>query len=385
MKRVAIVSAARTAIGKYAGQWVSIPSENLAAQVIKEAVHRANIDPAEIEDVVMGNLHAHHGNHARIATLTAGLPLEVGAMTVDRQCGSGSQAIIDAALAISAGYGDVMVACGVEHMTCNPYQVTKVPNFSYTPPQFLVNRVSTDEIGNPPFAKTADILGVQKGIMRKECDEWAFYSQKRAAKAIGECIFDSQIVPLEVKLKGKSQMVSTDECVRSNVDLEKMMALPVLYENGLTTAGNACARADGAAAVVMMSEERARQLGIEPLGYFKTFAVAGLDPNIMGYGPVPATQKALKRAGMTVKDIDLAELNEAFAAQVVPCVKDLGLDPERTNPNGGAIALGHPLGATGVILTVKLLYEMKRKDCNVGLVTMCIGGGQGLATIFERE
>ena len=186
MRRVAIVSAVRTGIGKYGGQWVRTPSEQLAAAVIKEAVARAGVDPAEIEDVVMGNLHAHHGNHARIASLTAGLPLEAGAVTVDRQCGSGSQAIIYAALNIAAGYGDVMVACGVEHMTLNPYQVTKVPNYSYAPPQFLTNRVSTDEAGNPPFAMTADILGKRLGITRQACDEWAFHSQQRAARAISE-------------------------------------------------------------------------------------------------------------------------------------------------------------------------------------------------------
>ena len=385
MRRVAIVSAVRTGIGKYGGQWVRTPSEQLAAAVIKEAVARAGVDPAEIEDVVMGNLHAHHGNHARIASLTAGLPLEAGAVTVDRQCGSGSQAIIYAALNIAAGYGDVMVACGVEHMTLNPYQVTKVPNYSYAPPQFLTNRVSTDEAGNPPFAMTADILGKRLGITRQACDEWAFHSQQRAARAISEGRFMEQIVPVEVKTKAGLKSIVTDECVRMDASLEKMAQLPPLFEGGLTTAGNACPRSDGAAAVVLMSEERAKALGLEPLGYFKTFAAAGLDPNIMGYGPVPSTRKALQRAGLTVKDLDVVELNEAFAPQVVPCVRDLGLDPERTNPNGGAIAFGHPLGGTGVILTVKLLYEMLRRDYELGLVTMCIGGGQGLATIFERR
>ena len=385
MRRVAIVSAARTGIGKYAGQWVKTPSEQLAAAAIKEAVKRARIDPAEIEDVIMGNLHAHHGNHARIASLTAGLPLEAGAFTVDRQCGSGSQAIINAALSIGAGYGDVMVACGVEHMTLNPYQVTKVPNYSYLPPQYLTNRVSTDEVGNPPYPKTADILGLRLGITREECDNWAYNSHLRAAAAIRNHVFDEQIVPIEVKTKAGPKMVALDECVRMEPSLEAMSRLPVLYEGGLTTAGNSCPRSDGAGAVVMMSEERAKALGLEPLGYFKSYAVAGLDPNIMGYGPVPSTRKLLKRTGMTIKDIDVVELNEAFAAQVVPCVRDLGLDPERTNPNGGAIAMGHPLGGTGVILTIKLLYEMIRKDYEVGLVTMCIGGGQGLATVFERR
>lgn len=231
---------------------------------------------------------------------------------------------------------------------------------------------------------TADILGKRLGITRQECDEWAYHSQMRATKAISAGIFRQEIVPINVKTKKVIKSIDTDECVRADASLESMLQLPPLFEGGLTTAGNACPRSDGAAAVVMMSEERAKALGIQPLGYFKTFAVAGLDPNIMGYGPVPSTQKALQRAGLTVKNLDVIELNEAFAPQVVPCVRDLGLDPERTNPNGGAIAFGHPLGGTGVILTVKLLHEMIRKDYELGLVTMCIGGGQGLATIFER-
>lgn len=230
MRRVAIVSAVRTGIGKYAGQWVATPSEKLAAAAIREAVERAGIDPNEIEDVVMGNLHGHHGNHARIASLTAGLPFEAGAVTVDRQCGSGSQAIIYAALNIAAGYGDVYVACGVEHMTLNPYQVTKVPNYSYAPPQYLTNRVSTDEAGNPPYPKTADILGNKMGITREECDAWAYQSQIRAAAAIENHLFDEQIVPIEVKTKKGIQTVTADECVRFNASLEAMAKLPVLYE-----------------------------------------------------------------------------------------------------------------------------------------------------------
>lgn len=385
MERVAIVSGVRTAVGKYGGQWTNTPTEVLAAEVIKEAVKRSKVKPCDIEDLVMGNLQGHHGNIARVSLLTAGLPLEIGAMTVDRQCGSGSQAIIDAALQIISGNADIMIACGAESMTTNPYQLTKMPNYSPIAPKFLTNRVSTEEIGDLPYAKTADILGEQKNVTRECCDKWAYESHKRAANAIKEGKYKSQIVPISIKTKKGSVIIDTDECVRYDASLEVMSKLSPLYENGLTTAANSCPRSDGAAAVVMMSESKAKELGLEPLGYIKAYAVAGVDPKIMGYGPVPATIKALKRAGLTIKDIDCVELNEAFAAQVVPCVEDLGLDPEKTNPNGGAIALGHPLGGTGVILTVKLLYEMIERNYKYGLVTMCIGGGQGLATIFERE
>ena len=385
MKKVVIVSAVRTAIGNFGGQWSAVSPEKLASAAIKEAVARAKIDPAEVEDVIMGNIHAEHGNIARRSSLTAGLPLECGAMTIDRQCGSGSQAVASAALTIMAGFGDIVVACGLEHMTQSPYQMEKPAKaFTAKLPAFLPNRVSIDELGNPTMPQTADTLGARHNISRQECDEFALLSHQRAVKAIKENVFKEQIVPIEVKTKKGVKVIDTDECVRYDASLESMSKLPPLFKGGLTTAGNSCPRSDGAGALVMMSEEKAKALGLTPLVSLKTYAVAGLDPNIMGYGPVPATRKALKKAGLTIKDIDLIELNEAFAAQSLPCVKDLGLDIEKTNPNGGAIALGHPIGGTGPILTTKLIYEMIRKDYTLGLVTMCIGGGQGMATIFER-
>jgi len=384
LKNAVIISAVRTAVGKHVGQWTGVPSENLAAAVIKEAVARAKVDPKEIEDVVFGNIYGPHGNHARIAALMAGIPIEAGATTIDRQCGSGTQAIVNAALNIQCGYGDVFVAGGVEHMTLTPYQLAKGPGYDWAPPKFIPSRLSTDEIGNPPMPKTADILGERKGVTRTDCDEWALISQKRAAKAVEEGRFKEEIVPITVKIKGETKEVDTDECPRPNTTMEGLAKLKPLFEGGLTTAGNACPRSDGAGAVVLMSEEKAKSMGFTPLARIRTFAVAGVDPNIMGYGPVPATEKALKRAGLTADDMDCIEMNEAFAAQFVPCLRDLKLDPEKTNPNGGAIALGHPLGGTGAVLTVKLLYEMLRKDYTLGLVTMCIGGGQGMAVIYER-
>lgn len=384
MKKAVIVSAVRTAIGKHIGQWTNVPSENMAAAAIKEAVARSKIDPREIEDVVMGNIYGPHGNHARIAALIAGLPLEVGATTIDRQCGSGTTAIAFAALNIMAGNGDIYVAAGVEHMTLTPYQMEKSPGYSWAPPKFLPNRLSTDEIGNPPMPVTADTLGAKYGITREECDEWALISHQRAAKAIKAGVFKDQIVPIPVQVKKETKIIDTDETVRFDVSLEAMAKLPPLYKGGITTAGNACPRSDGAGAVVMMAEEKALALGLKPLASVKAFAVAGCDPNIMGWGPVPSTQKALKRAGLAVKDLDVIEMNEAFAGQFLPCMRELGFDPEKVNPNGGAIALGHPLGGTGVILTTKLLYEMAAQNYKYGLVTMCIGGGQGMATIYER-
>lgn len=385
MKKAVIVSAVRTAVGKHGGQWSNVPSENLAAAAIKEAVARSGVDHNEIEDVIMGNIFGPHGNHARIASLIAGLPIECGATTVDRQCGSGSQAIVTAALNIMAGYGDVFVACGVEHMTLAPYQMEKPATaYAWMPPKFLTTRLSTDEIGNPSMPATADILGARYNVTRQECDEWSVISHQRAATAIKSGVFKDQIVPIEVKGKVGAKMIETDECVRYDASLEALQKLKPLNREGITTAGNACPRADGAAALVMMSEERALALGIKPMVSVKSLAVAGLDPNIMGYGPVPSTQKALKRAGITVNDLNVIEMNEAFAAQFLPCMKDLGFDPKKVNPNGGAIALGHPLGGTGVILTTKLVYEMVKNNHQYGLVTMCIGGGQGMATVFER-
>ncbi|HWR06972.1 thiolase family protein [Sporomusa sp.] len=384
MRKVVIISAVRTAVGKHKGQWTNVPPEKLAAAAIKEAVLRAKIDPAEIEDVVMGNIQGQHGNLARIAAMTAGLPLSVGATTVDRQCGSGSQAVINAAVNIMAGYGDIYIACGVEHMTTAPYQLEKTAAYSSKPPAFLPNRLSIDELGNPDMPTTADTLGAMHNISRQECDEFALLSHSRAARAIKEGVFKDQIAPIEVKTKKGVQVIDTDECVRYDSSLETMLKLAPLHKGGLTTAGNSCPRSDGAGALVMMSEEKAKSLGLTPLASFRSFAVAGLDPNIMGYGPVPATRKVLQRAGLTIKDLDIIELNEAFAAQALPCIKDLGLDIQKTNPNGGAIALGHPIGGTGPILTTKLVHEMVKKNYKLGLVTMCIGGGQGLATIFER-
>ncbi|MEL7647970.1 MAG: thiolase family protein [Sedimentibacter sp.] len=385
MRKVVVVSAVRTAIGKHLGQWKSTPTEVMTSEVIKEAIKRAGVDPALIEDVCMGNIHGPHGNIARVSSLMAGLPIESGAVTIDRQCGSGTQAIVTAAMSIAYGAGDVYIACGAEHMTLNPYQMSKTSELSWAPPKFLGSYLAPVDVSTLSMPETADKLAKMKGFTREQLDEFALISHQRAAEAIKNGTFKEEILPFEVKIsKKETAIVDTDEPVRYDASLESMAKLKPLYPNGVTTAGNSCPRADGAGAMVLMSEEKALELGIKPLAYVKNFAVSGCHPDIMGYGPVPAVTKLLERTGLKIEDIGVVELNEAFAGQALPCINDLKMDISQVNPNGGAIALGHPLGGTGVILSTKLLYEMKRKSHKYGIVTMCIGGGQGMATLFER-
>jgi len=386
MNRAVVVSCVRTGIGKFGGQWSTLEPDKMAGMVIKEAVARAGVDPAEVEDVVMGNIHGIHGNIARMAALYAGLPVEVAATTVDRQCGSGSQAIINAALNIMTGNGDIYVAAGMESMTQTPYQLHKQSRaFSPTAPVFVKNRYAPPEMFEDlTMPQTVDKLAAMKGITREECDQFAYMSHQRAIKAIDTGVFKPEILEIEVKTRKGTVKVGADECVRRDANLEIMSKLPPLYAGGVTTAANSCPRSDGAGALVIMSEERAKSMGLKPLACIRGFGAVGLDPTIMGYGPVPAVTKALKRTGLTVKDIDCVEINEAFAGQSIACIRDLGLNIERVNPNGGAIAMGHPLGGTGAILATKLINEMIRKDYTLGIVTMCCGGGQGMATVFER-
>jgi acetyl-CoA C-acetyltransferase len=334
----------------------------------------------------MGNVHGNRGNIARVAALAAGCPIESAAYNLDRQCGSGAQAIACAAMSIMCGVNDIVIGCGVEHMTRSPHQVEKNPTaYDWAPPKYVVRVYAPlDKFEPIAMPQTADKLAKMKGVTRQDCDEFALKSHQRVAFAVKNGVFKEQIVPVEVKTRKSAVIVDTDECVRHEVSLEAMGKLPPLFPDGMTTAGNACPRSDGAGALVLMAEEVAKAKGIPPLAYFKTFASAGVDPTIMGYGPVPAITKLLQKTGLGVKDIGCVELNEAFAAQAVPCIRDLELDIERVNPNGGAIALGHPLGGTGAVLSTKLIYEMKAKGYQYGVVTMCIGGGQGLALLYER-
>ncbi|NNU84582.1 thiolase family protein [Geobacillus sp. BMUD] len=389
MKRDAvIVSAVRTAIARQGGALATLPAHIYGAEVIKEAMRRANIGPELVDDVIMGNVLSGGGNIARLTALQTGLSLELTGLTVDRQCGSGINAVNLAAQAIWAGDGDVYIAGGVESMSRAPYLMDRPEKpYSSTPPSFRKSQLSPKEIGDPPMGITAENLAKKYGISREEQDAFALRSQQRMARAMQEGRFDEQIVPIAVPVKkGEPFVFDTDEHPRPNTTMEALSKLPPAFlEGGTVTAGNSSGLNDGASALVIMSREKAEELGLKPLAVIRAYAVAGVDPNIMGIGPVPATRKVLAKAGLTLDEMDIIEINEAFAAQVIACDRELEMDPEKVNVNGGAIAHGHPLGATGAILITKAVYELRRRGGKYALVTACIGGGQGIATIIERE
>ncbi|SFA54286.1 acetyl-CoA C-acetyltransferase [Parageobacillus thermantarcticus] len=389
MKRDAvIVSAVRTAIAKQGGALATVPAHVFGAEVIKEAMRRANIGPEMVDDVIMGNVLSGGGNIARLTALQTGLSLELTGLTVDRQCGSGINAVNLAAQAIRAGDGDVYVAGGVESMSRAPYLMDRPEKpYSSTPPSFRKSQLSPKEIGDPPMGITAENLVKKYGISREEQDEFALRSQQKMARAMKEGRFKEQIVPITVPVKkGDPIIFDTDEHPRPQTSMEALSKLPPAFlEGGTVTAGNSSGLNDGASALVIMAREKAEELGLTPLAVIRAYAVAGVDPNIMGIGPVPATKKVLKKAGLSLDDMDLIEINEAFAAQVIACDRELNMDPEKVNVNGGAIAHGHPLGATGAILITKAVYELQRSGGRYALITACIGGGQGIATIIERE
>lgn len=389
MKREAvIVSAVRTAIGKQGGALATVPAHIFGAEVIKEAVKRANVQPEEIDDVILGNVLSGGGNIARLTALQTGLSINLPGLTVDRQCGSGINAVVLVAQAIQAGAGDIYVAGGVESMSRAPYLMDR-PERAYSPalPKFRKSQLSPKDIGDPPMGITAENLVEKYGISREEQDEYALRSQKRMAQAMENGYFDEQIVPITIPVrKGEPVIFNKDEHPRPNTTLEVLAKLPpVFLEDGTVTAGNSSGLNDAAAALVVMSREKAIELGLAPLAVIRESAVAGVDPNIMGIGPVPATKKVMEKSGLSLDDMDIIELNEAFASQVIACDRELSFDPEKLNVNGGSIAHGHPLGATGAILITKAVYELKRRSGRYALITACIGGGQGIALIIERE
>jgi len=390
MRKVVVAYPVRTPVGKAPrGSLKDTRPDELAALVIGEVVKRSGIDPKEIDDVIMGCAfpEAEQGmNVARVALLRAGLPVDVPGMTINRFCSSGLQSIAIAAQWIMAGWADMIIAGGVESMSKVPMGGLKT-----SPNPYLMDN-------NPEvymsMGLTAERVAEMYNISREDQDKFGYESHMKAARAIKEGRFKEQIVPVKTRVIRKDEdgnpyieeiLFEVDEGVRYDTSLEKMAKLkPVFKQNGTVTAGNSSQTSDGAAAVLVMSEEKAKALGIKgPAAYFKSYAVAGVPPEIMGIGPVKAIPKALKLAGLTVEDMDVIELNEAFAAQSLAVIRELNLPYERVNPNGGAIALGHPLGATGAILTAKLLYELQRIGGKFGMVTMCIGGGMGAAGIFE--
>ena len=392
MKEVVIVSAARTPIGSFGGALKGIPTRKLGAIAIKGAVERAGIKPEMVDEVIMGAvLQGGLGqNVARQMTLDAGLPIETPAMTINKVCGSGLRAVELAAQIIKAGDADIIVAGGAENMSATAYALpsarwgARMNNAQIV--DMMVNDGLWDAFNGYHMGITAENVAEQWGITREELDEFSVISQNRAEEAIKAGKFKDEIVPVEIpQRKGDPIVFDTDEFPKFGTTIDKVAKLkPAFKKDGIVTAANASGINDAGAAVVVMSKEKAEELGIKPLCTIKSYASAGVDPSIMGVGPVPASRKALDKAGLTIEDIDLVEANEAFAAQSLAVRKDLNLDPEKTNVNGGAIAIGHPIGASGCRILITLIYEMMRRDSKYGLATLCIGGGMGTALIVER-
>ncbi len=397
MQEAVILSAVRTPIGRYAGSLKDARPDDLAALVIAEAVRRANVDPASIEDVLLGCANQageDNRNVARMALLLAGLPVEVAGQTVNRLCGSGLQAVNSASQAIQVGAGDTFVAGGVESMTRAPFVLGKSDS-AFSRSMNLQDTTLGWRFINPKLAsmhhpysmgETAENVAERTKISRADQDAFALRSHQRAVAAQQSGRFKDEIVPVSIpQKKGEATVVALDEQPRADTSLEKLAALkPAFRKDGTVTAGNSSSINDGAAALVLMSLERVQALGLRPRARIVTTAVAGVDPAYMGLGPIPATRKVLQRAGLSIQDIDLVELNEAFAVQSLRCMRELEIDEEKLNVNGGAIALGHPLGCSGARLVVTLLHELERRGGRYGLATMCIGVGQGIATIIER-
>ena len=392
MREVVIASAARTALGSFGGSLKDVPAAELGAIVIKEAVKRAGINPEQVEEVVMGNvIQAGLGqNVARQATLKAGLPNEVPAMTINKVCGSGLRTVALAAQMIKAGDADIVVAGGMENMSAAPYVLDKARWGQRMGDGKLVDTMIKDALwdafNNYHMGVTAENIAEQWGLTREMQDEFSAASQAKAEAAIKAGKFKDEIVPVVIpQRKGDPIVFDTDEFPRFGTTVEKLAKLkPAFIKDGTVTAGNASGINDGAAAFVIMSAEKAAELGVKPLAKIVSYGSKGLDPAIMGYGPFHATKKALEAANLTVEDMDLIEANEAFAAQSLAVAKDLNFDMSKVNVNGGAIALGHPVGASGARILTTLLYEMEKRDAKRGLATLCIGGGMGTALIVER-
>lgn len=392
-KKIVLAGACRTAIGKMGGALSNTPAADLGAIVIKEALNRAGVKPEQVDEVLMGCvIQAAQGqNVARQASIKAGLPIEVPAVTLNVVCGSGLNCVNQAAAMIKAGMADIVVAGGMENMSMAPYALTKA-RFGYRMNDAkiidtMTNDALTDAFNHYHMMITAENICDKYGLTREELDEFAANSQQKTEKAQNEGKFDDEIVPVPVKVKKEIVEFKKDEGPRTGSTVETLSKLRCCSgkEGGLVTAGNASGINDGAAAIVVMSEEKAKELGVTPMATWVDGALAGVEPEIMGIGPVAATRKVMERTGLTVDDMDLIEANEAFAAQSVAVAKDLNFDMSKVNVNGGAIALGHPVGASGCRILVTLLHEMQKRDAKKGLATLCIGGGMGCATIVERD
>ena len=396
METVYIIDSVRTPIGKYGGALSSIRPDDLLAHAIKALMVRNDtVDPKAIEDVIAGAANQSgedNRNVARMAALLAGLPTTVAGNTVNRLCASGLQAIMDSARTIACGDAEIMIACGVESMTRAPFVMPKASSaydrnaqiFDTTMGWRFVNRKLSELYFPYAMGETAENVAKQWNISRHAQDEFAFESQEKYQAAKQQNKFSDEIIPVQVQVGKETFEFDADEHPRAST-LEKLAQLkPAFIKDGTVTAGNSSGINDGAAAMLLANESAVKKFGLQPIAKIKSMAVAGVEPAVMGVGPVPATQKALRRAGLHVNDMDLIELNEAFASQSIACIHDLGLDLEKVNVNGGAIALGHPLGCSGVRISTTLLHEMKKRKSKYGLATMCVGVGQGSAIIFER-
>jgi 3-oxoadipyl-CoA thiolase len=391
-----IVDAVRTPVGRHGGALARVRPDDLAAIPLRALVARTGIDPAAIEDVILGCANQageDNRNVARMASLLAGYPIEVAGQTINRLCGSGLQAVNSAQQAIAAEAGDVFVAGGVESMSRAPYVMLKPEEGFARGTPAVADTVLGWRFPNPAFppnytialGETAEVVAERCGVTREAQDEFALRSQQKAAAAMESCRFADELTPVEIaQRRGDPILVDRDEHPRPDTTLEALAKLrPVFRKDGTVTAGNSSGLNDGAAALLVVSEGTTRSLGLEPRARIVATAVAGVEPDEMGLGPVPATRKALKRAGLRAADLKLVEINEAFAAQSIPCMQQLDLDPEIVNVNGGAIALGHPLGASGARILTTLVHELRRRGGGYGVATMCIGVGQGIATVVE--
>ncbi|MBU5590314.1 acetyl-CoA C-acetyltransferase [Clostridium sp. MSJ-4] len=393
MKEIVIASAVRTAIGTFGGSLKDVAAVDLGAIVIKEALNRAGVKGEMVDEVIMGNvLQGGLGqNPARQAMIKAGLPVEVPAMTINKVCGSGLRAVSLASQIILAGDADIVVAGGMENMSKAPYVLNtarwgqRMGNGATV--DMMINDGLWDAFNNYHMGITAENIAEKWNISREEQDKFSASSQNKAEKAIKDGKFKEEIVPVAItQRKGEPIIFDTDEFPRFGATVESLGKLrPAFKKDGTVTAGNASGINDGAAALVIMSAEKAKELGIKPLAKVLSYGSRGLEPSIMGYGPFAATNKALEKAGVKVEELDLIEANEAFAAQSIAVARDLGFDMDKVNVNGGAIALGHPIGASGARILVSLLHEMQKRDAKKGLATLCIGGGMGTAVVVERE
>jgi len=392
VEKVVIASAVRTPIGNYGGALKDFSAVDLAALVFKEAIKRAGIDAGQVQEVILGNiLQAGQGmNPARQAALKAGIPVDATAMTVNMVCGSGLKAVALGAQSIATGEAEIVLAGGAESMSQAPYYVSKARWGHRMGHGEIEDGMIKDglwcAVEDVHMGITAENLAEQYNISRREQDEYAAESQRRAQEAIAQKRFAEEIVPVEIpQRKGDPVIFDTDEFPRAGVTVESLSKLrPAFKKDGTVTAGNASGINDGAAALVLMTEDKARELGIEPLATLVATACAGVEPRVMGIGPVNAVRKLLTKTGLTIADLDLVEANEAFAVQSLAVTRELGWDPNIVNVNGGAIALGHPIGASGARILVTLIYEMKRRNARTGLATLCIGGGQGIAALVQR-